>query len=222
VPLPWTTSAHSVSVTMTMTATLIRTVEELLAEDSYVYEPSPCDMAKSMRAAGRSVRAISEELGVSASQVSRWTQGSSPIPRARSRPQDRSTWGRYTLDISPELAEITRQAMIAFSEDLDYATSMCSNARQIIWKRALWSARTDLRAATAAAISQCAEAKPFTCASEQQCGVGHYCRYSSGEFVNLTTPAKPGQTLRPQASATPSFSSDSSLPELLEIRGVRM
>jgi hypothetical protein len=129
------------------------------------------------------------------------------------------------ITISPELLAYTERALQAFLVDGGYAEDMCTAARGVLYRRAQWSVRVELKEAALAAMKVCAAAAPFNCPSASACGTGS-CRYvASAELASITAVATPGsarnQLVRPQRSSAPTFSVESAFQELSAMRGIR-
>ena len=100
-------------------------------------------------------------------------------------------------------------ARAAFGNDVSYAVAIARAAVTITRKRAIWSARRELRAAHTDARVECAATAAFTCTALAACGVGD-CKFARGDLARLTVAATVGPHHRPQAH---SIGGDYSLEE---------
>lgn len=100
--------------------------------------------------------------------------------------------------------------------DVSYAVAVCSGARSIESKRAVWKLRLELRAASKKARWECSKRKPFVCNNVSPCGLGA-CAFAEGE-LRLLTIESPGHTERPQEDSMPSYSLEGAVESLRQLR----
>lgn len=109
---------------------------------------------------------------------------------------------------------LTAEAYAAMACDVSYVMAMSRMAVSLMAKQHQWRLRSELRQAQQAAVGQCqARAGEFTCDSESACGTGS-CRFASGIYRTLQTPAGKGRCARPANHQGDPFSPESVLPEL--------
>lgn len=97
-----------------------------------------------------------------------------------------------------DLGAAVDRALAAFATDVSYAVAMAGAATAIDRKRRVWQARKELRAAEAAAHTECAGTEAFTCHAVSACGTGD-CKFAHGEYGRLVTGARTGPSRRAQA-----------------------
>lgn len=107
------------------------------------------------------------------------------------------------IDTTP-FAALMAEALEAYATDASYAVEMAHRAVGVVQKRALWQARSQLRAAEATARSRCEAADAFVCSSPagSPCGVGPACRFSPPELRSLAVPT-PDRPVRGSVSTRP-------------------
>ncbi len=109
-------------------------------------------------------------------------------------------------------------ALEAFSSDASYAVAVVTAARNLKEKGANKQLKADVQHAEASARHLCEQAEPFICMTQSPCGTGS-CKYAVGEFALISNPRCKGTTSRPQQFATGgSYSSESVLFSLTELR----
>lgn len=117
----------------------------------------------------------------------------------------------------PDLSAAVNRALAAFATDVSYAVAMASAATAIDRKRRVWQARKELRAAEAAAHTECATTEPFTCHAVSACGTGD-CKFAHGDYGRLVRGARGGPSRRPQAPHD-YYSIEDAVDALVERRG---
>jgi hypothetical protein len=107
------------------------------------------------------------------------------------------------------------EAYEAMSKDVAYVMSMSELAKSVLAKQHAWRLRSELRQAQSEAMIECS-GHSFACESRSACGTGT-CRFASGVYADINSPAGPGKTARPANHVSGgSFSSDPALVELGE------
>lgn len=119
------------------------------------------------------------------------------------------------LDVSA-FADDVAAALAVIALDVSYAVAIARNAVSIHRKRAIWQARRELRAAEAAAHTECQTTGPFDCHAESACGTGD-CKFARGEHAQLAAAAGPGLRRRPQRPHR-TYSLDTAVAALVDQR----
>ena len=122
------------------------------------------------------------------------------------------------IDCTP-FAAVIAEADAAYRLDADLSCQMANAACRVLGKRASWTARKDLRAASAAAVAECTELPEFTCTARGVCGTGPTCKFATGDLVQLDIETQPGKDTRPQPHTDgPSFDVESGVKPLVALR----
>lgn len=114
------------------------------------------------------------------------------------------------------------EAYQAMSTDVSYVLAMVKAAVGIMARQHQWRLRSELRQAQQLAMAQCTgQDGQFSCDSSTACGTGA-CRFASGTYLQVSTPAGPGRTPRPVNHGGGAFSSDSALADLERLMPFRV
>jgi hypothetical protein len=104
------------------------------------------------------------------------------------------------IDVTP-YGQLIEEASTAYKVDASYAIAMSDSAHGVKVKRAVWLARSELRAAAKEAAGQCSASRPAKpCDLASSCGAGA-CEFASSGLKFLKEPVEPGPLTRPRMAS---------------------
>jgi hypothetical protein len=113
---------------------------------------------------------------------------------------------------------LVAEAYDAMRTDVSYVMAMSKMAVAALARQHAWRLRSELRQVQQQAMAQCQrQAGQFTCDNESACGTGE-CRFTCGVYQLIAAPAEDGKITRPANHRGKTFSPDSALEALAQLK----